>query len=95
MTHVTCRLTAKDRDQVRNPTLGTRVWATFTFLVYNTVHRGYGSKRLQDRSMVGHESSAETAGDEMNDRHDAKTARSGQVTVLRPRRGVVERRRNA
>ena len=31
MTHVTCRLTAKDRDQLRNPTLGNRVWATFTF----------------------------------------------------------------
>jgi len=32
MTHVTCRLTAKNRDHVRNPTLGSRVWATFTFL---------------------------------------------------------------
>ena len=31
MTHVTCRLTAKNRDQFRNPTLGSRVWATFTF----------------------------------------------------------------
>jgi len=31
MTHVTCKLTAKDRDQLRNPTLGNRVWATFTF----------------------------------------------------------------
>jgi len=31
MTHVTCRLTAKNRDQRRNPTLGNRVWATFTF----------------------------------------------------------------
>jgi len=29
MTHVTCRLTAKDRDQLRNTTLGNRVWATF------------------------------------------------------------------
>ena len=29
MTHVTRRLTAKDRDQLRNPTLGNRVWATF------------------------------------------------------------------
>jgi len=27
MTHVTCRLTA---DQLRNPTLGNLVWATFT-----------------------------------------------------------------
>ena len=31
MTQVTCRLTAKNRDQLRNPTLGNRVWATFTF----------------------------------------------------------------
>jgi len=28
-THVTCRLTAMNRDQLRNPTLGNRVWATF------------------------------------------------------------------
>jgi len=28
MTHVTCRLTAKNRDQLRNPTLGNRVWST-------------------------------------------------------------------
>jgi len=32
MTRVTCRLTAKNRDQLRNPTLGKRVWATFTYL---------------------------------------------------------------
>jgi len=32
MTHVTCRLTAKNRDQLRNPALGNRVWATFTFI---------------------------------------------------------------
>jgi len=32
MIRVTCRLTAKNRDQIRNPTLGNRVWATFTFL---------------------------------------------------------------
>jgi len=29
MTHVTCRLTVKNRDQLRNPTLGNRVWAAF------------------------------------------------------------------
>jgi len=33
MTHVTCRLTAKKQDQLRNHTLGNRVWATFTFLL--------------------------------------------------------------
>jgi len=30
MTQVIFRLTAKNRDQLRNPTLGNRVWATFT-----------------------------------------------------------------
>ena len=29
MAHVTCMLTAKNRDQLRNPTLGNRVWTTF------------------------------------------------------------------
>ena len=29
MIHVTCRLTAKCRNQLRNRTLGNRVWATF------------------------------------------------------------------
>jgi len=29
MTHVTYRLTAKNQDQLRNPTFGNRVWATF------------------------------------------------------------------
>ena len=31
MTHATCRLAAQNRDQLRNPALGNRVWATFTF----------------------------------------------------------------
>jgi len=31
-THGTCRLTAKNRAQLRNPTLGSRVQAIFTFL---------------------------------------------------------------
>ena len=35
MTYVTCRLTAKNRDQLRNRTLGNRVWATFTFFTTN------------------------------------------------------------
>jgi len=29
MTHVTCRLTAKNLDQLRNPTLGNRARATY------------------------------------------------------------------
>ena len=27
------QLTAKNRDRLRNPTLGNRVWASFTFLL--------------------------------------------------------------
>jgi len=33
VTHITCRLTAKNWDQLRNPTLCNRVWATFTFYI--------------------------------------------------------------
>ena len=33
MTHVTCRLTAKNWDQLRNPTLGNRVLATFLIIL--------------------------------------------------------------
>jgi len=32
MTHVTCELTAKNRDQLRNPTLGNRVRVCATFI---------------------------------------------------------------
>ena len=32
MTHITCGLTAKNRDQLQNPTLGDRVWAAFSFM---------------------------------------------------------------
>jgi len=59
MTHVTCRLTAKDRDQLWNPTLGNRVWATFTFytpewpggvmirvLARDTKGRGFDSRQF-------------------------------------------------
>jgi len=31
MIHITCRLTAKNQDQFRNPTLGNRVWASFFY----------------------------------------------------------------
>jgi len=37
MTHITCRVTAKNCDQLRNPTLCNRVWATFTFTCENSI----------------------------------------------------------
>ena len=52
MTHVTCRLTAKNRDRLRNPTLGSRVLATFTFLAslceLGIAHNTYGSGRVEN-----------------------------------------------
>jgi len=39
MTHVTCRLTAKNRDEVRNAALGNRVWATFYCLILYLLRR--------------------------------------------------------
>jgi len=41
MTHVTYRLTTKNRDQLQNPTLGNRVWAAFTFFTYILPARRY------------------------------------------------------
>jgi len=57
MTHVTCRLTAKNRDQLRKPTLGNRVSASFTFTTKTTdeetLRAGLGERR---RSAVGRRS---------------------------------------
>ena len=51
MTHVTCRLTAKNRDQLRNFTLGNRVWASFLFYVEKERHTLHvlGREILVDR----------------------------------------------
>ena len=63
MTHVTCMLTAKNRDQLRNPTLGNRVWATFTFLsskifsgslMGSRPHRPHGSATAVHRTCIDH-----------------------------------------
>jgi len=50
MSHITCRLTAKNRDQLRNPTLGTQVRATFTFFNRHTRVTG----RCCDTDEKGH-----------------------------------------
>ena len=43
---VTCRLTAKNRDQLRNPTLGKRVWATFSFFFIQVSRHQNGKTSL-------------------------------------------------
>ena len=58
MTHVTCRLTAKNRDQLRNPTLCNRVWATFTFFIHYghaAVIPIYSARKYEHTSPLLHE----------------------------------------
>ena len=52
MTHITCRLTAKNRDQLRDPTFCNTVWANFfkTFLVVVVVYKT--PVRSEDRSTL-------------------------------------------
>jgi len=38
MTHVTCGLTVQNRDQLRNPTIGNRVWAIPLLSLERTPH---------------------------------------------------------
>ena len=45
MTHVTCRMTAKNGDQLRNPKLSSRVWASFTFQYPHFQDRGAAACR--------------------------------------------------
>ena len=53
MTHVTCRLTAKNRDQLQNPTPGNRVWASFTFYMFvNAPSHSHSRLRRVDTSSV-------------------------------------------
>jgi len=42
MTHITWRLTAKNRDQLRNRTRGNRVWTTFAFFITDVAPRRSG-----------------------------------------------------
>ena len=41
MTHATCRLTTKNRDHLRNATLGNRVWAVSTYLYMSDLHLSF------------------------------------------------------
>ena len=47
MTHVTCSLTAKNRAQLRNPTLGNRVWLPLPFSSYRII-----KQKIANRSRV-------------------------------------------
>jgi len=56
MIHVTCRLTAKNRDQLRNPALGNRVWANVTFFMLALAAAEYaymkGDREIEDTACM-------------------------------------------
>jgi len=69
MTHVTCRLTAKNRDQLQNSTLGSRVWATSTFLLLRYccyAGGGEGCRQVADVVLVLDQSTSIVTGDYEN-----------------------------
>jgi len=53
MTHVTCRLTAKNLDQPRNTTLGNRVWASFFTFKGKEGRKGKGKGERKDATRTG------------------------------------------
>jgi len=53
MTHVTCRLTTKNRAQLRNPTLGNRVWATI-LMSYQARPLDHGPLCLAGNNTIHH-----------------------------------------
>jgi len=50
MTHVTCRLTAKNQDQLRYPMLDNRVWVTFTLFLSLTEQQDLSQNLAENQS---------------------------------------------
>jgi len=61
MTHVTCRLTAKNRDLLQNPTLSNRVWASF-FTIQNVMIYSFVVKAGMSHCSFGDSSIANCPG---------------------------------
>ena len=66
MTHVTCRLTAKNRDQLRIPALGNRVRATFFTC-------------SSDRQSLGHQSSGQVSPEEASSRRGSTPSDTASI----------------
>ena len=92
MTHVNCRLTVKNRDHLRNPALGNRLWATFT--VFYSLCREYDDKefavkhqeatiQLTDDGPVYHALSVHLSQAKLITRFDDRYAYRGEI-ILSP-----------
>ena len=62
MIHITCRLTAKNRDQLRKPTLGNRVWAAFFAVQFRSFRREAAASPKHRRSEVREHTDRASAG---------------------------------
>ena len=89
-------LTAKNWDQLRNPTLGNRIWATFTFLVINCFGRLFCAPRLlrpgapaPSCSPVSH------ATDDYNRQHNNKGRHRIWLSMLAAFRTSVRKQKHA
>ena len=84
MTHVACRLTAKDRDQLRDPTLGYRVRASVTFLCGEGVGAAAAEQRA-DISALERLHERRLASSAVSEHHNAhsleRLAGHGQLTT--------------
>ena len=88
MTHVNSRLTVKNRDQLRNRTLGNRVWVTFTFCMLNVFESRVATLQTDVlRFTVIAEN--EGADDDAGGTEAAAAAAAGGGTGLAPPRGVA------
>ena len=84
MTHVTCRLTAKNWDQLWNHTLGSRVWAIFTFF---SGIKSAGNTTYPSRSVCRqHRAERTRATQRRRRRGDTRRELHGNRDRLRPRR---------
>ena len=84
MTHVTCRLTAKNRDQLRNPALGSRLWTTCTC-----------SGRVVDAGIPERQRVLSRAARRPPGRVQRATRGTGRLRVHRDRVGALRQRRAA
>ena len=87
MTYVTCRLTDKDRDQLRNPKVGNRVWATFYYACvalrkYISLQRG----RFRARSLASYK--PRSSEDSMGVQSSTNRGKWGQLTFWEKDEGL-------
>ena len=78
MTHVTCRLTAKNRDQLRNPTLGNRAWADLFLITSRNWRKIHTRENAGEVEHLGDEERQVGYDDDDHRLHDAEVMREAR-----------------